>query len=104
LNFIASDGRKLYALRYAKESLSYHAPYYLKRPTEGLRLERLSKETYQLVGAKLATGEKAVVVASEPLTEEPCFRHLLVLMSYSKMPSNLTLFLSHLLPSTRFSH
>jgi glutamine amidotransferase len=69
LNFIASDGRKLYALRY--ESLNYYTLYYLKRPTEGLRLEHLSKETYQLVRAKLAVGEKAVLVASEPLTEEP---------------------------------
>jgi hypothetical protein len=84
LNFIASDGRKLYALRYAKESLSYYTLYYLKRSTEGLRPEPLSKETYQLVGAKLAVGEK-VVVASESLTEEPCFRHLLVLVGYGVM-------------------
>jgi hypothetical protein len=60
LNFTASDGKKLYALRYAKESLSYHTPYHLKRPTEDLRLEYLSKETYQLVRTKLATREGCI--------------------------------------------
>jgi|GEM_PF-2671189 hypothetical protein len=50
---------ELYALRYARKSLDYYTLYYLKRPTEGLRLERLSKEAYQLVGAKLAAGEKS---------------------------------------------
>jgi len=82
LNFIASDGRKLYALRCARERLSYYTLYYLERPSEGLRLEGLSKETAQLIRAKLAKGEKAALVASEPLTEEPWEKipnkHLLV--------------------------
>lgn len=61
LNFIVSDERKLYALRYAKALKDHYTLYYfLKRPTEGLKLEILSKETYQLIRMKLATGEKAV--------------------------------------------
>ena len=70
LNFLASDGVKLYALRYARRNLDYYTLYYLERPGEGLHLERLSRETTQLIRAKLARGERAILVASEPLTEE----------------------------------
>jgi glutamine amidotransferase len=70
LNFLASDGDKLYALRYAKRNLDYYTLYYLERPGEGLHLERLSRETTQLIRAKLARGKRAILVASEPLTEE----------------------------------
>jgi len=70
LNFLASDGQQLYALRYANHSLDYYTLYYLKRPQGPLSLNKLSKTTLQLVKAKLAHGEKAVLVASEPLTEE----------------------------------
>lgn len=45
LNFVASDGEKLYALRYATRRLDYYTLYYLKRPREGLELYKLSKET-----------------------------------------------------------
>jgi glutamine amidotransferase len=71
LNFVASDGRKLYALRYARSGLSYYTLYYLRRSREGLRLESLSKKTAQLIRMKLVSGEKAIIVASEKLTEEP---------------------------------
>jgi glutamine amidotransferase len=70
LNFVASDGRKLYALRYARKNLDYYTLYYLKRPPEGLKIERVSEKTAQLIKMKLKVGEKAVVVASEKLTEE----------------------------------
>jgi hypothetical protein len=46
LNFIVSDERKLYALRYAKALKDHYTLYYLKRPIEGLKLKILSKETY----------------------------------------------------------
>jgi glutamine amidotransferase len=71
LNFIASDGKKLYSLRYAEENLDYYTLFYLKRPHEGLRLEGLSEKTAQLIRMKLASGEKAIIVASEKLTKEP---------------------------------
>jgi predicted glutamine amidotransferase len=69
LNFIASDGKGLYALRYAAENESYYTLYYTERPGEPL-LKMLSGETRQLIEVKLARGEKAVVIASEPMTEE----------------------------------
>ena len=71
LNFVASDGRKLYALRYADEDLLYrYTLYYLKRPREGLKIDKVSEKTAQLIRMKLAAGEKAIIVASEKLTEE----------------------------------
>jgi glutamine amidotransferase len=70
LNFIASDGVKLYALRYARRSLDYYTLYYLERSREALHLDKLSSKTAQLIRMKLARGERAVLVASEPLTEE----------------------------------
>ena len=69
LNFIASDGERLYALRYAAESENYYTLYYTKRPGEP-PLRMLSKETKQLIEVKLARGERAVLIASEPMTEE----------------------------------
>jgi glutamine amidotransferase len=70
LNFVASDGRKLYALRYAKRYFDYYTLYYLKRPREGLKIDKVSEKTAQLIRMKLAAGEKAIIVASEKLTEE----------------------------------
>jgi len=70
LNFLASDGHQLYALRYAEHSLGNYTLYYLERPQGSLSLNKLSETTLQLIRAKLAHGEKAVLVASEPLTEE----------------------------------
>jgi glutamine amidotransferase len=70
LNFLVSDGHQLYALRYANHSLEYYTLYYLERPRGPLSLNKLSESTLQLIRAKLAHGEKAVLVASEPLTEE----------------------------------
>lgn len=70
LNFIASDGVKLYALRYAEELPDYYTLYYIKRPTPGLELSHLSQATRQLITTKLSSGEKAVIVASEPMSDE----------------------------------
>jgi len=82
LNFVASDSVNLYALRYAKSNLDYYTLYYLERPREALYLEKLSEKTAQLIRVKLARGEKALIVASEPLTEEDWLeipnKHLLV--------------------------
>jgi predicted glutamine amidotransferase len=58
-------------LRYAKEGLNRYTLFYLKRPREGLGLEGFSEKTAQLIRMKLASGEKAIIVASEKLTKEP---------------------------------
>ena len=84
LNFITSDGEKLYALRYATTHLSYYTLYCIERPREGFELKRLSKETRQLIAMKLARGERAVLVASEPMSDEPYWKpipnkHLVVI-------------------------
>jgi len=76
LNFIASDGENLYALRYATERLNYYSLYYIKRPKEGLELRRLSRETKQLISMKLARGERAVIVASEIMSDEKYWRRV----------------------------
>lgn len=74
LNSVASDGEKLYALRYAREKLSYYTLYYIERPREGLEISSLSQETRQLISTKLVRGEKAVVVASEAMSDEAYWR------------------------------
>ena len=74
LNFIASDGGRLYALRYAAESPGYYTLYYIERPRGALELRKLSRETRQLITVKLASGERAVLVASEPMSDEHYWR------------------------------
>ncbi len=83
LNFIASDGLRLYALRYASRNLDYYTLYYIVRPRGEIELNKLSKETRQLIQTKLSRREKAVVVASEKMSDEPYWalipnKHLLV--------------------------
>lgn len=62
-NFILSDGQKLYAFRYEKSL------YCLKRDPEE-PLQASSQETFALLEAKKLASEKAVLVASEKLTDE----------------------------------
>jgi len=76
LNFIASNGEKLYALRYATTDLDYYTLYYIERPREGFELRKLSKETQQLIMMKLVHGEKAVIIASEPMSDEPYWKQI----------------------------
>ncbi len=74
LNFIASDSKKLYALRYVNTNQDYYTLFYVERPREGLKLRRLSRETQQLIEMKLVRGEKAIIIASEPMSDEPYWR------------------------------
>jgi len=74
LNFIASDGERLYALRYATTNLDYYTLYYIERPREGFELRKLSRETQQLVAMKLVSREKAMIIASEPMSDEPYWK------------------------------
>ena len=67
LNFVLSDGKNLYALRYYRVSPKYYTLYYLRRPTP---IAYHNFETRLVIEHKLKKGEKAVLVASEPLTED----------------------------------
>lgn len=72
LNFLMSDGLRLYAFRLSNpESLNYYSLYYLLRnPGERQPSEFISKETSALVRSKSLAGERAVLVCSEKLTDE----------------------------------
>ena len=71
LNFLLSDGKKLYAFRYSSHSENYYTLFELKRePTASGPMELLSKETASLIRSKSLKGEKAILICSEKLTEE----------------------------------
>lgn len=72
LNFLMSDGLRLYAFRFSNpESLNYYSLYYLLRnPGERQPSEFVSKETSALVRTKSLAGQRAVLVCSEKLTDE----------------------------------
>jgi len=71
LNFLLSDGKKLYAFRYSSRSENYYTLFKLKRePTTLGPIELLSKETASLIRSKSLKGEKAILICSEKLTEE----------------------------------
>lgn len=71
LNFLLSNGNSLYAFRYAKNSQDYYTLYKLERTSfKRVPDEVKSKETGALLRSKMLTGEKAVLICSEKLTEE----------------------------------
>ena len=71
LNFLLSDGRRLYAFRYAKRLKDYYSLYRLERKlAESLPKESLSSKTNLLLRTTSIDQEKAVLVCSEKLTSE----------------------------------
>jgi predicted glutamine amidotransferase len=69
LNFLLSDGQKLYAFRYGSGSQGYYSLFFLQRdPASPPYLHSVSQETRQLIEYKLQEGERAVLIASEKLT------------------------------------
>jgi len=71
LNFLLTDGSKLYALRKAYIKQEYYSLYYLVRDPEHKPIyEYKSAETRQLIHSKLLNEEKAVIICSEKLTED----------------------------------
>ena len=71
LNFILSDGHRIYAYRDASSNEKRYSLYLLKRENPDYDLfEHLSKETRQLLRSKSLRGERAVLVSSEELTKE----------------------------------
>lgn len=72
INFLLSDGERMYAYREAKTSTDYYTLYWLVRyPTSPGPLEARSNEVKVLLESKAMRGEKAVLVCSEKLTDEP---------------------------------
>ncbi|MBC7094489.1 class II glutamine amidotransferase [Thermococcus sp.] len=71
LNFILSDGKRLYAFRYSSYDMDYYSLYVLKRePSKNTPFEHYSEETGRLLQSKSLNKERAVLVSSEPLTED----------------------------------
>jgi len=69
LNFILSDGTRLYAFRYSGSNPGYYSLYALRRvPSKNVPFEYYSEETGALLLSKSLNGEQAVLVSSEPLT------------------------------------
>ena len=69
LNFILSDGTRVYAFRYSESSSEYYSLYALQRvSSKNVPFESYSKETRALLRSKSLNGEQAVLVSSEPLT------------------------------------
>jgi len=71
VNFILSDGHNLYAYRDATVNQNYYSLNYLSRdPSEPFPLT-LESEVGALLSSKLLRGERALLVSSETLTDEP---------------------------------
>jgi len=72
LNFILSNGEKLYAFRYSLKKPDYYSLYWLKRDPENSTYQTgilESKEFGVLIESKKLNHEKAIIVCSEPLTQ-----------------------------------
>lgn len=69
LNFLLTNGEKIYALRMAfKRDINYTL-YYLNRDSEVFKeMNYTSEETKLLIYSKSLAGEKAVIICSEQLT------------------------------------
>ncbi len=71
LNFLLSDGHSLYAYRNASCCESYYSLFYLQRkPTRSGVFHFYQRELRTLIESKTLSGEEAVLICSEPLTEE----------------------------------
>src|SRR3989338_1200049 len=71
LNFLLSDGRRLYAFLYSKKSESYYSLYKLERKSEDAApIELCSSKTSVVLRNKSKKTEKAVLICSEKLTRE----------------------------------
>lgn len=72
MNFLLSDRRRLYACRYALGKYDYYSLYYLERPpSEAGTWTARSRKVDALLKSKRIRGERAVLICSEKLTDEP---------------------------------
>jgi len=70
INFVLSDGNRLYAFRSYREKPENYTLYYLKRNPKDYDFEHLSKETSLIVKLELNKRERVGLVASEKLTSD----------------------------------
>jgi predicted glutamine amidotransferase len=71
LNFVLSDGENLYAYRNNSSGNQAYNLFYLQRsPSQLAPMYLCSKELGTLIDSKALSGEKAVLVCSEKLTDE----------------------------------
>lgn len=72
LNFLLADQNNLYAYRNASKTTDNYSLFYLLRHPGKVGLEELrSREVQTLLQSKTLRGEKAVLICSEKLTDEP---------------------------------
>ena len=71
LNFLLTNGEKIYALRMAFKREANYSLFYLNRDPEKLNeLNYTSKETKLLIRSKSLSSEKAIIICSEQLTSD----------------------------------
>lgn len=71
LNFLLSDGERLYTFRQARQCQRKYSLYVVERdPSNAGPLELMSEETKALLQSKSLKGEKAVLICSEKLTTD----------------------------------
>lgn len=86
-NYLLTDGKTLYACRYAKRDYDEYSLYYLERkPSTSEIWKAISSDTGELLEGKMSSGAQAVLVCSERLTDDEDWReipcgHLLVVDS-----------------------
>jgi len=71
LNFLLTNGEKLYALRKAFSNTAFYSLFYLVRDPQNNNITSyVSKETNQLIQSKKLSDEKSIVICSEKMTSE----------------------------------
>ena len=71
LNFLLSDGKKIYALRKAFTNTDSYSLLYLNRdPNKVNELDYKSEQTRMMIYSKRLYGEKAVIICSEQLSSD----------------------------------
>lgn len=69
LNFLLTNGKKIYALRKAFEKINYYSLFYLNRdPKKANELKYTSEQTRLFIHSKRLSNERAIIICSEQLT------------------------------------
>jgi len=71
LNFLLTNGKKMYALRMAFKRVNNYSLFYLNRdPKNFNEINYTSEETKLLIYSKRLSGERALIICSEQLTSD----------------------------------
>jgi predicted glutamine amidotransferase len=70
LNFLLTDGVRLFAYRNSARNAGYYSLFFLERDPRSYEPKTLESELGVLIKSKSLRGERAVLVCSEKLTEE----------------------------------